>query len=61
LTSGSTADFKYFLPRILDISLHERYWYADREVILGKLTLADWKSWPNTETQPLLALFETAF
>jgi hypothetical protein len=61
LTSGSVADFKYFLPRILDISLHERFWCPDREVILGKLTLADWKSWPRTEIQPLLTLFEAAF
>ena len=61
LTSGSSADFRYFLPRILDISLHERYWYPDREIVLGKLVLADWKSWPNQETQPLMALFEAAF
>ena len=29
LTAGGVADFRYFLPRILDVSLHERYWYPD--------------------------------
>jgi hypothetical protein len=61
LTAGGAPDFRYFLPRILDISLHEPFWYPDREIVLGKLTLAGWKSWPDNETQPLLILFKEAF
>jgi hypothetical protein len=61
LTSGSVADFKYFLPRLLDVSLQERYWYPDREIILSKLPMAAWTSWPKAETRAVLALFEAAF
>jgi hypothetical protein len=60
LTAGGDPDFRYFLPRILEICLFEDP-YPDREVALGKLTLANWKSWPTNLTQPIICLFEAAF
>src|SRR4051812_25863998 len=60
LTAGADADFRYFLPRILEFSLGEDS-YPDREVVLGKLTLADWNAWPDQLTQSVIRLFEVAF
>ena len=48
-TVGSPADFRYFLPRMLDISAHDPDWYPDVEIVLGKLDRANWLSWPPTE------------
>jgi hypothetical protein len=60
LTAGGDPDFRYFLPRILEICLREDP-YPDREVVLGKLTLANWKSWPANLAQPIVRLFEAGF
>ena len=49
------------MPRILDISLHDRSWWPDREVVLGKLTLANWGAWSPSEINALHTLFEAAF
>lgn len=61
LTIGSRDDFRYMLPRLLDISLHDAHWWPNREVLLGKLALAEWQSWPVHEQTALLALFGHAF
>ncbi len=61
LTSGSEKDFRYFLPRILEISYREQYWWPDREVVLGKLTLANWMNWSEKEIDTLHSFFEVAF
>jgi hypothetical protein len=61
LTSGDIADFRYFLPRILEISLTERWWWPDIEVTLSKLTMAGWDSWPTAERHALMNVFERAF
>lgn len=45
LTVGSTSDFRYFLPRILEVSATEHGWWPSPEVVLGKLKLADWAHW----------------
>ena len=61
LTAGSESDFRYFLPRILEISVNDSSWWPDREVVLGKLTLADWRAWSKHLSDPLMRLFEAAF
>ena len=49
LTVGSVPDFKYFLPRILDLSINEQFTWPDPQVVLRKLRLADWDDWPESE------------
>ena len=61
LTAGSESDFRYFLPRILEISIHDRGWWPDREIVLRSLALAGWKSWHEGERKVLQSLFDSAF
>jgi hypothetical protein len=61
LTSGDVADFRYFLPRMLEISLTERSWWPDIEVTLSKLAMAGWDNWTAAERDALMNLFEHAF
>jgi hypothetical protein len=47
-TAGTEADFKYFLPRLLDRITVEQYFYP-AEFVFGKLRYANWSSWPQDE------------
>jgi hypothetical protein len=49
LTVGSELDFRYLLPRILDISVSDPENAKDPEIVLGKLGLANWRSWSAVE------------
>lgn len=49
LTIGSEADFRYLLPRILDISINDPGDANDPEIVLSKLPLANWQTWSSTE------------
>jgi hypothetical protein len=48
-TLGSERDFKYLLPRILDIAVSDPASSIDPEIILGKVGLARWQRWPARE------------
>jgi hypothetical protein len=48
-TWGDKDDFRHFLPRIFELMVSETGLGWDEEVILGKLALAEWKSWPEQE------------
>jgi hypothetical protein len=61
LTLGDVGDFRYFLPRLLDISLHGDFLWPDPEVLLGKLFMASWRDWPTTERAVLEALFTAIY
>lgn len=61
LTVGSLADFKYFLPRMVELSVKEEFSWPTPEVMLGKLKLADWYDWPEIERAPVLSLLEAKF
>lgn len=61
LTVGRESDFRFFLPRILEISVSDRSWWPALEVVLERLVRANWDAWPQEETEPLLRLFEAAF
>lgn len=52
-TVGSAADFRYLLPRILDIAVNHPDDSNDPEVILGKVGLAGWQGWPQAEREAL--------
>jgi hypothetical protein len=44
LTLGDVRDFRYFLPRLLEIATTTDWWPSP-EVLLGKLKLANWMGW----------------
>lgn len=46
LTLGDEPDFQYFLPRLLDIATAEDWWPSP-PVLLEKLKLAHWHTWPE--------------
>ncbi|MET0240175.1 MAG: hypothetical protein ABW184_09790 [Sphingobium sp.] len=49
LTVGEQRDFKYLLPRILEVSVFDPGNANNPEIVLGKLSLAKWRSWPANE------------
>ena len=51
LTVGAERDFRYLLPRILEVSAFDPTNANDPEVVLGKLKLAGWRSWSPAEQQ----------
>jgi hypothetical protein len=61
LTAGSEADFRYFLPRILELTLLDKEWYADVEVVIPKLRLAHWETWPREEIAAVTGFLEASF
>lgn len=60
-TVGGVRDFRYLLPRILDISINDRYNAYDSEVVLGKLALADWQSWSPGDRRVVENLIDAWF
>ena len=42
LTVGSENDYRYLLPRILEISAFEPWWWPDIEVVGRSLSSANW-------------------
>ncbi|WP_156340407.1 hypothetical protein [Sphingomonas sp. Leaf17] len=45
LTIGDEKDFRYLLPRILEVSAFDPENANNPEIALGKLSLAGWRSW----------------
>ena len=62
LTVGSVADFKYFLPRIIEL-VTTRDWLADLEpeIALERLRLAGWDEWPERERSAVLRVLEEKY
>lgn len=48
-TEGDLFTFKYLLPRILDLALFDAAWNIEREIVFGKLRIAEWATWPRNE------------
>ena len=61
LTVGSVADFRFYLPRILEIAVTESMWWPDPEVIGASLASAGWLDWAEQERQSLAQLFDVVF
>lgn len=60
-TAGTINDFKYYLPRILEMCMKDRFHWPDPEILLKKLNLADWTNWPETEFNPVKELIQRHF
>jgi hypothetical protein len=54
-TVGSASDFRYFLPRIVDLALAGAFGgYPDLEFVLRRFGLAYWPNWPQRERQAVM-------
>lgn len=60
-TVGGEGDFRYFLPRLLEISSTERDWWPSPEIILKKLALAHWLKWTVKEREAIESLLAAWF
>lgn len=60
-TVGSERDFRYLLPRILEISISDPWNANDPEIVLNKLTLANWTAWPVEERQVIETVVDIWF
>lgn len=61
LTVGGQEDFRYLLPRILDVSALDPGNANDAEIVLGKLSLAEWRSWAAGEQRVIEAFIKAWF
>jgi hypothetical protein len=52
-TVGGEYDFRYLLPRILDIAVNDPGNANDPEIVLGKLRLAKWELWPTHQRRAI--------
>lgn len=60
-TVGGERDFRYFLPRILDISVNDPREANDPEIVLRKLALAGWQAWAPDERWAIEAFVDAWF
>ena len=61
LTVGDTKDFRYLLPRILEVSVFDPDNANVPEIVLGKLSLAGWRTWAQDEQQALEEFIDAWF
>jgi hypothetical protein len=53
MTTVDHADtFRYFLPRIVELSVEDAF-LVDREVVFGKMRYGNWQEWPIHEQEAL--------
>ncbi|MEY2881846.1 MAG: hypothetical protein RLZZ15_4226 [Verrucomicrobiota bacterium] len=61
LTVGGLDDFRYLVPRILQISATNNSWWPDPEVVGRSLANGDWQAWARPERDAVVRLLETRF
>jgi hypothetical protein len=61
-TVGSERDYRYFLPRILELAVTSPVWIgSEPPVIADRVGMADWRGWPDEQQQAVLRFFLAAF
>ena len=60
-TMAELSDFKYFLPRILELCVRDEFDWPDPEVVTRKLALGNWLDWPAEERRVVSDLLKTKF
>jgi len=61
-TVGTAADYRHFLPRILELAASNTSWPgAEPAVIAGKLKAGGWEGWPADQQEAVAATFGAAF
>ncbi|MDH4745604.1 hypothetical protein OMP43_16390 [Sphingomonas sp. CBMAI 2297] len=61
LTVGGKQDFRYLLPRILEVSVSDPGNANDPEIVLGKLALGKWRTWAADEQLVIEACIDAWF
>lgn len=56
-TWGEVDDLRHFLPRIFELVAEGSYG-ANPEIVIGKLAIGEWKTWPPDEQQALRAFID---
>lgn len=56
-TWGDVHHFKYFLPRLLELSLENLQGFDFPESLFGKLDYTGWKTWPDVERNAINEFF----
>lgn len=56
-TVGDVDLLRYALPRLLDLTTRNTL-LTDSEIVLGKLELGGWRSWPETERTAIVAFLQ---
>ncbi|GAA2112186.1 hypothetical protein [Actinomadura alba] len=60
-TWGDAEDFRYFTPRLLELSTAGDLTWPDIEIVFGKLARAGWRTWPQRRAiEDFLAAFWSA-
>jgi len=59
LTVGSDSDFRYFIPRILDILINEPFWWPDPEIVGRALGTYGWNNFTKDEQTALSNYFDS--
>lgn len=60
-TVGNVIDYKYFLPRIFELNIEDPPWMVGTEIVMDKLRLAEWQSWPNSEKDAVQLFIDVWF
>lgn len=61
-TVGDEADYRHFLPRILEQAVRESAWTGtDPPIIAERLKIGQWLTWPSPEQHAVRALFLEAW
>jgi hypothetical protein len=61
LTIGDEEDFRYFVPRILEISATDPSWWPDPEVVARTLADARWQEWPVAQKEAVARVWDERF
>ncbi|MBN1500491.1 MAG: hypothetical protein JW982_10055 [Spirochaetes bacterium] len=59
LTAGSENDFRYFLPRILDILINNSGWWPDPEIIGRAMQSYGWNRFTENEQSAISNFFDS--
>lgn len=58
MTVGSVDDFKYFLPRILKLSISAQFSWPDPEIVFKSIKLGEFANWEEVEKNAIEILID---
>ena len=61
LTVGGEADFRHYVPRIVDILVTVSGWWPNPEVFGARLADANWLDWPEAQCAAVLRVLDARF
>jgi hypothetical protein len=59
LTVGDIADYLYFLPRIMEVTVYEPSWWPDIEVTAKRIQMTKHETWPVARQTALRNVLDT--